>query len=137
MRIEKVSKYISVTPGAAEPKTFGRRVLLSLPRVRWLEAQPDYQPWPPLPEGGSDDGDLDTESGSGSMVRGSPDYKPNRYIFRPQYRRNDLSDRQRSAWEFHCSGLTMRQIGENMGCSANAASKLVAQAREKLGIGLE
>ena len=134
MRIEKISRYISVTPGVSEPRNFGRRVLLSLPRVRWLEAQPDYQPWPPLPVDGPVS---DAESGVAQDLEDDRKVSHNRCVFRPHLRRNDLSDRQRSAWDFYRSGLTMRQIGENMGCSANAASKLVAQAREKLGIGLE
>jgi DNA-binding CsgD family transcriptional regulator len=31
----------------------------------------------------------------------------------------------------------MKQIGEKMNCTPNAVGKLVAQAREKLGIGLK
>jgi DNA-binding CsgD family transcriptional regulator len=37
----------------------------------------------------------------------------------------------------HKEGKTMAQIGVQLKRSTNAASKLVAQAREKLGVGLK
>lgn len=122
--IEKVSKYISIRSGISEPQSAGRRVLMSLPRVRWLEAQPDYEPWPPLEE-------LKMEPAP------EPETEPQRYVFRPQARNYELSDRQREAWKMYDEGLSVKQVAEKMNISRNAASKLLAQAREKLGIGLE
>lgn len=122
MTIEKQSKYVSVSPAVGAPQGTARRVLLSLPRVRWLEAQPDYEPWPELKE---------------PEPEPEPEpKKPARYTLRPETRSNELSNRQRQAWALHLGGLSMAQIGEKMDCSANAAGKLVQQAREKLGIGL-
>jgi len=52
-------------------------------------------------------------------------------------RSHELSERQKRAWDLYQTDLTVIQIGMEMGCTPNAASKLVAQAKEKLGIGLE
>ena len=120
--MNKVSKYIHVRSGISCGPGDGRRVLLSLPRVEWLERQPDYTPWPPLKE---------------PEPEPVPDFQPTRCDLRPQLRSHELSNRQRQAWNLHLAGLTMKQIGEKMDCTDNAASHLVCQAREKLGIGLE
>lgn len=122
MNVEKVSKYISIRSGISEPQSVGRRVLMSLPRVRWLEAQPDYEPWPPLEE---------------PKPEPPPEPEPARYELRPQLRSNEMSDRQKAAWAMHNEGLSNIQIAERMKITPNAAGKLLAQAREKLGIGLE
>ena len=122
MNVEKVSKYISIRSGISEPQSAGRRVLMSLPRVKWLEAQPDYEPWPPLEE---------------PKPEPPPEPEPARYSFRPQLRSNEMSDRQKEAWAMHGEGLSNIQIAERMKITPNAAGKLLAQAREKLGIGLE
>ena len=124
MNIEKVSKYINVRSGISCGPGDGRRVLLSLPRVQWLERQPDYAPWPPLEK-------LKPEP------EPEQEHQPARYTFRPQLRNNELSVRQRQAWNLHLAGMSMKQIGEKMDCTDNAASKLVAQARDKLGVGLD
>lgn len=124
MNIEKVSKYINVRSGISCGPGDGRRVLLSLPRVQWLERQPDYAPWPPL-ENPKPEPEPEQE------------YQPARYTFRPQLRSNELSTRQRQAWALHLGGMSNGQIAEKMGTTPNAAGKLLAQAREKLGIGLK
>ena len=118
--MNKVSKYVHVRSGISCGPGDGRRVLLSLPRVRWLERQPDYEPWPPLKE-----------------PEPEPDFQPTKHSFRPQLRSHELSQRQRDAWAMHLAKLSMKQIGEKMDCTENAASHLVCQAREKLGIGLK
>jgi len=52
MNIEKMSRYIEPV---CENRSGGtahynrRRILISLPRVKWLDRQPDYEPWPDLP----------------------------------------------------------------------------------------
>ena len=120
MQIEKVSKFIN---SRSFENATGRRVLLSLPRVRWLEAQPDYTPWPPL----------ETPKPPPPAV---PDYKPGKYTLRPQYRNDRLSDAQKRAWDLHRSGMSHMWIGVEMNKTTNAVGKLIAQAREKLGIGL-
>ena len=120
--MNKVSKYIHVRSGISCGPGDGRRVLLSLPRVQWLERQPDYVPWPPLKE---------------PEPEPVPDFQPTKHSFRPQLRSDELSERQRQAWNLHLAKLSMKQIGEKMNCTPNAVGKLVAQAREKLGIGLK
>ncbi len=120
--MNRVSKYIHVRSGISCGPGDGRRVLLSLPRVEWLERQPDYEPWPPLKE---------------PEPEPVPDFQPTRYDLRPHLRSHELSERQKQAWDLYQSDLTVTQIGEKMDCTPNAASKLVAQAKEKLGIGLE
>ncbi len=120
--MQRVSKYIHVRSGISCGPGDGRRVLLSLPRVEWLERQPDYEPWPPLKE---------------PEPEPVPDFQPARYDLRPHLRSHELSERQKRAWDLYQTDLTVIQIGMEMGCTPNAASKLVAQAKEKLGIGLE
>ena len=122
--MNKVSKYIHVRSGISCGPGDGRRVLLSLPRVRWLEAQPDYVPWPPLKEPEPE-------------PEAVPDYQPTRYTFRPQQRSDALSAAQQQAWDLYCGGMSIVQIGVETNRSTNAAAKLIAQAKEKLGIGLE
>lgn len=113
MRVEKTSKYITVNEQ--------RRVLLSLPRVKWLEAQPDYEPWPPLVE----------------APKPVADYQPARYDSRPQKRSHELTARQKQAWDYHTEGKTNKEIALIMGSTNNAVGKLLEQAREKLGVGLK
>ena len=120
--MQKVSRYIHVRSGTSCGPGDGRRVLLSLPRVQWLERQPDYKPWPALQE---------------PKPEPVPDYQPTRYTLRPQCRNHALSERQKQAWALYFEGLSVKQVGEKMGISANAASKLLSQAREKQGIGLD
>jgi len=122
VNVERISRYISIKPGVSEAQGAERRVLLSLPRVRWLERQPDYKPWPALQE---------------SKPEPVPDYQPTKHSFRPQLRSDELSERQKQAWALYLEGLSVKQVGEKMGISSNAASKLLAQAREKQGIGLD
>lgn len=120
--MNRVSKYIHVRSGISCGPGDGRRVLLSLPRVEWLERQPDYEPWPPLKE---------------PVPVPVPDFQPARYDLRPHLRRHELSQRQRDAWAMHLGGASNQKIAEWMGCTTNAVGKLLAQAREKQGIGLE
>lgn len=114
MMIEKMSKYVLVNEH--------RRVLISLPRVKWLEAQPDYEPWPPLEE---------------PPPEPIVDFQPTRYTLRPQARSHDLSPRQKHVWAMHREGKSNKEIAEALQSTPNAIGKLLAQAREKLGIGLE
>lgn len=119
MIIERVSKYITINhSGISSKHGDGRRVLLSMPRVKWLEAQPDYTPWPPLEE---------KQPKQETKIN-----QPTRYQYRPHLRKNELSDRQRQAWTLSMENYTRRQIAEKMQCSQNAVAKLIAQAREKL-----
>lgn len=120
--MNRVSKYIHVRSGISCGPGDGRRVLLSLPRVEWLERQPDYVPWPPLKE---------------PEPEPVPDFQPTRYDLRPHLRSHELSQRQRDAWALHLGGASNQKIAEWMGCTTNAVGKLLAQAREKQGIGLE
>ena len=126
--MEKQSKYITKYTDVDNPKygTFTRRnILLSLPRVKWLDRQPDYTPWPDLPAV------VQTED--------KPERKPvkTRYTFRPHMRSDKLTPLQQQVWDLHRKGLSHPQIGQQMGKSTNAVAKLIAQAREKLGIDLK
>ena len=123
--MQKVSKYIHVRSSISCGPGDGRRVLLSLPRVRWLERQPDYTPWPPL------ETPLPKPEIKGEQIN------TRRHLFRPQLRSDELTQRQRQAWALHIGGHSHAEIGERMCCSVNAASKLIGQAREKLGVGLK
>ena len=128
-KMEKQSKYITKYTDVDNPKygTFTRRnILLSLPRVKWLDRQPDYTPWPELPT------IVQTED--------KPERKPvvnTRYTFRPHMRSDKLTPLQQQVWDLHRQGLSQPQIGQQMGKSTNAIAKLIAQAREKLGIDLK
>ncbi len=118
MEIERISWH------AYDPKD-QRHVLVSLPRVRWLERDPDYKP----PRSDEPPPRIDRRKDakiSPSKVRG----------FRPQARNDELSPAQKEAWTLHLSGMKLAEIGEKMGRSANAAGKLLIQAREKLGVEL-
>jgi DNA-directed RNA polymerase specialized sigma24 family protein len=118
------SKYITRYTEASNPKygTFTRRqILLTLPRVQWLDRQLDYEPWPEIviPEP--------------PAKEEKPKPKP-----RPCIKLTDeLTEREAKAWALHCKGLIVLKIAEAMGCSPNAASKALARAKEKQGIGLE
>jgi DNA-binding CsgD family transcriptional regulator len=48
-----------------------------------------------------------------------------------------LTEREAKAWALHCKGYIVLKIAEAMGCSPNAASKALARAKEKQGIGLK
>jgi DNA-directed RNA polymerase specialized sigma24 family protein len=125
-KMEKQSKYITKYTDVDNPKygTFTRRnILLSLPRVKWLDRQPDYTPWPELPT------IVQTED--------KPERKPTRCTFRPHTRSNQLTPLQQQAWDLHCQGLSHAKISVEMNKSTNAIGKLLAQAREKLGIDLK
>jgi DNA-binding CsgD family transcriptional regulator len=103
-----------------------RHVLVSLPRVKWLERDPEYRR-PTVVEEPKVDRRKDNRVGNKAKVSPST-YRP---------RNDELSDAQRQAWLMHKEGKTMAQIGVQLKRSTNAASKLVAQAREKLGVGLK
>lgn len=121
---EKQSKYISIRSGVSSSQGDARRVLLSLPRVKWLDRQPDYMPWPPLEE----------PKPKPKIVTG---FRPAPYAFKPHLRNDKLSLMQQHAWELHLSGKTNVQIGVEMNKSTNAVGKLLVQARLKLGINLK
>jgi hypothetical protein len=123
MEIEKISYY---RYDAKDQK----HILMSLPRVKWLERDPDYKPPQPLEVEQKIDRRKDNRVANRAKVTGSRG-------FRPQTRNDDLSPAQKQAWELQCSGLLLADIGVQMNRSSNAVGKLLAQAREKLGIGLK
>ena len=106
-----------------------RHMMISLPRVRWLERDPDYRP-PAPPIGIKEDRRKDARIGN-KPITGGVKYD------RPAQRSDALSLAQKQAWDLHLQGFPVYKIGVEMNRSTNAASKLLAQAREKLGIGLE
>lgn len=112
MKIEKISKFVMINDQ--------RRVLISLPRIKWLERQPDYKPWPPLED----------------ISKTEPEPRPARYDCRPQARNYELTERQKQAWDLHSENKSHKEIAEILGSTTNAVGKLLEQAREKLGVGL-
>ena len=108
-----------------------RYVSISMPRVKWLELDPDYKP-PRSPAAIKTDRRQDNRIGGVS----SKPVKSDRLTFRPSSRSNELSPRQRQAWALYLANKTRKQIAEIMECTENAAAKLLSQAKEKLGIGL-
>jgi DNA-binding CsgD family transcriptional regulator len=120
--MEKVSYY------KYDPKD-QRHMLISLPRVKWLERDPDYRP-PAPPVEIKEDRRKDARIGN-KAITGGVKYD------RPAQRSDALSPAQKQAWDLYSDGMSFVNIGVEMNRSTNAASKLVAQAKEKLGIGLE
>lgn len=132
MNIEKMSKYIEPfcdnRSGGASTYT-RRRILISLPRVKWLERQPDYVPWPPLVEPQPEPVE--------AVKPKAPQQQKGRYaVCRSSAPNDELSTQQRQIWALHLGGLTVAQIATKVGKTPNATSKALAQARLKLGIGL-
>jgi hypothetical protein len=103
-----------------------RHMLISLPRVKWLERDPDYK-LPVPPKEIKEDRRKDARIGNKAGVK----------YDRPAQRSDELSSAQKQAWDLYSGGMSVVNIGVEMNRSTNAASKLVAQAKEKLGIGLE
>jgi len=103
-----------------------RHMLISLPRVKWLERDPDYK-LPVPPKEIKEDRRKDARIGNKAGVK----------YDRPAQRSDALSSAQKQAWDLYSGGMSFVNIGVEMNRSTNAASKLVAQAKEKLGIGLE
>jgi len=125
MQIEKVSRYIDQLSESRSAGINGRtrrRVLLSLPRIQWLERQPDYTPWPPLQE--------DTPE--------APQEPPAKTKFRhwSPSSNDTLTPQQQKIWEMHSSGMSVVEIAERLGKTRNAASKSLQEARLKMGVGL-
>lgn len=113
MQIDTVTKII---------ERDSRVFVISLPRVRWLERDPDYRATGLVAE----TADEYEEPAPVALVK-----KP-----RPTQRSDALSPAQKQAWDLHRSGFSVNRVAVEMNRSRNAASKLLAQAREKLGIGL-
>lgn len=128
MQIEKVSRYIEPIcdnrSGGTATYT-RRRILISLPRVKWLERQPDYVPWPPLVE-------------PQPVKPQAPPRPVNRYDPRPgPVRRDELTTQQRQIWALHLGGMLVTDIAKKLQKTPNAVSKSLAEARQKLGVGLK
>jgi len=112
--IEKVSRYIVVnvhTSGSAHSTLAGRKVLLSLARVRWLERDPNYIPPPPL------ENEVETEDVS-------PRYDA---AITP---REELAHRLRRD-----EGMTYREIAAYMGITEKSVASYICVAKQKLGNG--
>lgn len=116
MRIEKVSRFIQVNPanstiagGAA-----ARSVLLSLPRVRWLEDPANDS----IPQ----------------HLEKPVQYKPPKPAH-PIYASRRLFSRERQAYNLSKDGYTTQQICGAMGISGSAARSYVASAKKKIAAG--
>ena len=108
MLIDKVSWIIEVhnISRSSSASSCGRRVLMSLPRVKWLERDPDYVVPPPVTE--------------------NPTENTLRRAARP------LANREMEAYEHRRRGLSYAQISMLMGASENAARSYVSSARKKI-----
>jgi DNA-binding NarL/FixJ family response regulator len=116
MQIEKVSKIITVNVGGSTicDGITTRKVIMSLPRVKFLEGGEGYVP-PPTTE------ELDT------IPDGS----------RPLYTYRNISSRERIAYDLRQRGLTIGEICGEMGVSESAARSYVASAKRKKEFGLK
>jgi DNA-binding CsgD family transcriptional regulator len=125
--MEKQSKYVTQYTDYTRPKhsSFARRqILLSLPRVQWLDRQPDYEPWPPVPE-------MPVQLPAPSSAS-----RPRPRPTTPTRPTDELSAREQKALELSAGGMLVKDIAVIIGCSRNAASKVLNRARQKKGIGL-
>jgi hypothetical protein len=136
MNIEKMSKWIEPicdnrSGGASHYQR--RRILISLPRVKWLDRQPDYEPWPDLP---SPEPEPEPERKTSEQPRDNGRFGSYR-ASTPSAPNDRMSPQQREIWEMHLAGLPVVTIATRVGKSANAVSKSLSNARHKLGIGLK
>jgi DNA-binding NarL/FixJ family response regulator len=106
MQIEKVSKYINVTVGGTSlcDASATRKVLMSLPRVKWLERDEEYIP--------------------------PPEIKVEVKAF-PIYAQRPVSPREEEAYQLKLSGKELSQIADIMRVSETAAASYVATAKRK------
>lgn len=133
MQIEKMSKYIEPVcdnRSAGVGNRNRRRILMSLPRLKWLERQEDYVPWtlPPEPEP-----EPEEEKPGDKQSRHNGRYAAHR----TSEHRDELTPQQRQVWALHLGGMSVVEIAARVGKSPNAASKMLCQARQKLGVGLK
>jgi DNA-binding CsgD family transcriptional regulator len=110
VQIEKVSRYISVqTPSRSMSGANGvRRMLLSLPRVKWLELDPDYKPF-----GGIDD-EIEPPPKPSSPKPGSP-----------------LSGRELEIWNLRMMNMSFADIAAHFGVTRDTVRGMYARARKK------
>lgn len=107
MQIEKISRVINVSVNGSSAYDNGlthRRVLLSLPRVRWLERDEEYVP----PQEPVEPGDLI-----------------------PSYARKNIQPREQEAFDMRKRGMKMVEIADAMGITVKAARGYVLVARRK------
>lgn len=116
MQIEKVSRVITVNVGGSTicDGLTTRKVLMSLPRVKFLEGGEDYVPPPPP-------ADLDTV----------PDGA------RPLYTYKDITPCERRAYDLRQQGMSIIEICGVMKISQSAARSYVAAAKRKKEFGLK
>ncbi len=122
MEIEKVSYYHYDAKDQ-------RHIVMSLPRVRWLERDPEYKPPALILEEQKIDRRKDNRVANRAIVA------PPR-AFRPAQRNDELSPREAKIWMMHSKGMLVVQIAKELGVAPNAVSKALCRAREKQGIGL-
>jgi DNA-binding NarL/FixJ family response regulator len=106
-KIEKVSRYIMVcgTYSVRSIEDNARRVLLSLPRVRFLERDPDYVCPPKIHE---------------RILKGETQ------ALRP------ITNREMIALELRTQKFSYEEIGKKLGVSNNAVRSYVSTARKKI-----
>jgi DNA-directed RNA polymerase specialized sigma24 family protein len=107
-----------------------RHIVMSLPRVRWLERDPDYKPPAPPDNEQKVDRRKDNRVANRAKTVGARG-------FRPEMRSDELTPHEANIWAMHRKGLMVVQIASELGLTVNAASKALNRAREKQGIGLE
>lgn len=122
MEIEKISYYHYDAKDQ-------RHIVMSLPRVRWLERDPDYKPPAPIPEEQKIDRRKDNRVANRAIVA-TP------RSFRHTQLNDELSPREAMIWKLHLKGLMVVEIAKELDSPPNAISKALCRAREKQGIGL-
>lgn len=117
-----------------------RYVVVSLPRVKWLERDPDYVPPESMrPIDAETEIKIDRRKhnriGNAARTGGAP--TPSGARRRGAYRKiadtpAQLSEREKQALDLSLHGMRAPQIAGVMGCSKHAVWKLVKRARQKL-----
>ena len=113
MRIEKVSRIVTVSPPyGSGNQTSTRRVLMSLPRIRWLERDGDNTPPEPPP----------VEDEIATIEKKAFPF----YAYHPLY------PREKEAHELHKAGKTVLEIAGHMSIPQKTVRTYLTCAKKKL-----
>ena len=126
MHIEKVTKYVNLaSPSRSSSSTVTvRTVPMSLPRVRWLERDPDYKP----------EGVINPAS-ENRVVNGNVIGKSMLYKTRNLVKGMPLTEREKTAYELDTvQKLSQRKACVQMGIAHSTYRQHLIKAKVKLGI---
>ena len=122
--MQKQSKYIvPLCDNRSSTNNQRRADLMSLPRLSWLDRQPDYDPWPETEPPHVEPRPIEPQKRKNGRFASSPS--------------DVMSKAQIKVWEMHMADISIAEIARRVGKSPNAVSKLLCAARHKQGIGLK